>query len=580
MLSGLGTWSCRHLARGYPWPVDPGDDLGQALAFLESDLAPETVTRAGYVTAALGAVPVAVAGTAPGFAPATVPVVALAVGLALAHAVHSIPVWLASLRQTAALGDAPDLVGRAVLRMHIEPTAEGAAAFAAETDDGPLAASLGRHVRRAAGTPETGFGSFVAAWHDAFPALRRALHLVEAAADAPAGERVRTLDRAMTAVLRGTRDRLATFTATVQGPVTAIYAFGVLLPLALVAVLPAARVAGIPVTLGALVVIYDGLLPVGLVVASAWLFTRRPVAFPPPAVTRDHPAVPDRPWRALAAGGVTLTVAVFAVPLLAPDWLVPLVAPALATGVALSVWFRPVSTVRDHATAVESNLVDALYLVGRRVAEGDAVEAALDHAASEVAGETGAVLTEACRRQRQLRVGVREAFLGEHGALATVPSPRARSTAALLGLAADEGAPAGRALVSMADHLEDLQALERECQHDLARVTGTLRSTATTFGPLVAGATVALADGMRLDGGTGSLAGGDPAAATAPALATADLGLAVGAYVLVLSVVLTVLATGLQHGLDRSLLGVRVGRALPTAALVYLGAFLAAGAVV
>ncbi|WP_267642525.1 type II secretion system protein [Haloarchaeobius amylolyticus] len=572
---------CRFLARGYPWPVDVSDELDRATTFLESDLAPETVTRAGYTAAGLGAVVAAAAASVLGVTPATVPLVALAAGLVLAHVVHSTPCWLASLRQSAALGDAPDLVGRAVLRMHVEPTAESAAAFAAESDDGPLAASLGQHVRGAAGTPESGLGSFVAAWRDTFPALRRALNLVVAAADAPAGERSRTLDRAMTAVLRGTRDRLASFTATVQGPVTGIYAFGVLLPLALVAVLPAARVAGLPVTIGALVVTYDGLLPAMLLVASAWLFTRRPVAFPPPAVSRAHPDVPSRPWRALAAGALSLGLAVLGVPLLAPGWLTPLVAPALGVGVALSVWYRPVAAVRDHAKAVESNLVDALYLVGRRVAEGEAVEAALDHAAGEVSGETGDVLAAACRRQRQLRVGVREAFLGEHGALARVPSPRARSTAALLALAAAEGAPAGRAIVSMADHLDDLQALERECQHDLARVTGTLRSTATTFGPLVAGATVAMADGMGLGGGAvGALGGPGGGSMTAPPLATPDLGLAVGAYVLLLSVVLTVLATGLQHGLDRTLVGVRVGRALPTAALVYAGAFLAAGAMV
>ncbi|WP_439025561.1 hypothetical protein [Haloarchaeobius sp. DT45] len=583
MLRRFAAGAIRALARAYPWPVDTSDDLAQALAFLASDLSPETVTRGGYATAAIGGALSAVAGASLGLDPVSVPLVALATGLALAHAVHSTPRVLASLRRTAALGDAPALVGRAVLRMHVEPTAEGAAAFAARSDDGPLAASLARHVRRAAGTGDTGFGSFVAAWRDTVPALRRALDLVEAAADAPPGERARTLDRAMTAVLRGTRDRLATFAARVQGPVTGIYAFGVLLPLALVAVLPAARVAGVPVTLGALVAVYDGVLPAGLLVASGWLFTRRPVAFPPPTVSRAHPDVPSRPWRALAAGGGALLAAVLGVPLVAPDWTVPLVAPAVALGVALSVWYRPVAAVRDHAKAVESNLVDALYLTGRRVAEGEAVEAALGHAAGEVAGATGDVLADACRRQRQLRVGVREAFLGEHGALATVPSPRARSTAALLALAADEGAPAGRAIVSMADHLEDLQHLERECQHDLARVTGTLRSTATTFGPLVAGATVALADGMRLGGSAGvragALAGGDSAAATAPPLATADLGLAVGAYVLLLSVVLTVLATGLQHGLDRTLVGVRVGRALPTAALVYLGAFLAAGTV-
>ncbi|WP_440991022.1 hypothetical protein [Haloarchaeobius baliensis] len=577
----------RLLARGYPWPVDPSEELGRALEFVGSEVAAETVVRAGYVLGALAALLGTVVTLALRPSPTTVPLVAAALGLGTTHAVHAAPAALASARRTAALGDAPALVGRAVLRMHVEPAAERAAAFAAETDDGPLARSLRSHVRRTRGGPGSGFGSFTDEWGEEFPALRRALHLVDAAADAPAGERGRALDRAMTAVTRGTRDRMAEFGARIQGPATGIYAFGVLLPLALVAVLPAARVAGVPVTVGSLVLVYDVALPCCLLAASAWLFARRPVAFPPPSVPRSHPDVPDRPWRALVGGGGAGLGSAIVAGLVAPAWTPPLVGVAVGAGVALLVHYRPIAAVRDHARAVEADLVDALYLVGRRVSEDTAVESAVERAAREVEGETGETFATAARRQRRLRVGVERAFLGEHGALAHVPSPRARGTATLLGLASEEGAPAGRALVSMADHLADLQALERECRNDLARVTGTLASTATTFGPLVAGATVALAAGMGGDAGTGAAAGfgggGSRAGASAtgvPPLPTAELGLVVGVYVCLLAVVLTVLSTGLRHGLDRALVGRQVGRALPTAVCVYVGSVVAAGAVV
>lgn len=576
----------RLLARGYPWPVDASDDLERALGFLGSDLDAVTVVRAGYVAGALAALAGTAAAVVLPLAPTTVPLVAAGLGLGTTHAVHAAPSALASTHRTAALGDAPDLVGRAVLRMHVEPAAERAAAFAAETDDGPLARSLAGHVHRARGAPGSGLGSFADEWGEAFPALRRALHLVDAAADAPPGERGRTLDRAMTAVTRGTRDRMAEFGARIQGPATGIYAFGVLLPLALVAVLPAARIAGVPVTVGALVLVYDVALPCCLLAASAWLFARRPVAFPPPTVPRSHPDVPDRPWRALVAGaGASVGSAVVAA-VVAPPWTPPLVGVGVGVGVALLVRYRPIAAVRDHARAVEADLVDALYLVGRRVSEGTAVESAVERAAREVDGETGETFAAAASRQHQLRVGVERAFLGEHGALADVPSPRARGTATLLGLASEEGAPAGRALVSMADHLADLQALERECRNDLARVTGTLASTATTFGPLVAGATVALAAGMGGDAGgaaAAGLGGGGQSTASAtgvPPLPTAELGLVVGVYVCLLAVVLTVLSTGLRHGLDRALVGQQVGRALPTAVCVYVGSVVLAGVVV
>jgi len=116
----------------------------------------------------------------------------------------------------------------------------------------------------------------------------------------------------------------------------------------------------------------------------------------------------------------------------------------------------------------------------------------------------------------------------------------------------------------MADHVEDLQRVEREARRELASVTGTLRNTAAIFGPLVGGATVALADGMA----AGTL--GDP-------LPTAALGVAVSTYVLLMAAVLTALATGLERGFDRGLVGYRVGLALLCAVGSLLVGFVGAG---
>jgi hypothetical protein len=118
----------------------------------------------------------------------------------------------------------------------------------------------------------------------------------------------------------------------------------------------------------------------------------------------------------------------------------------------------------------------------------------------------------------------------------------------------------------MADHLDDLREVEREARRELAQVTGTLKSTAAAFGPLVAGATVALARGMA---GTGEFGAAVP---------TAALGLAVGVYVLLLAAVVTALATSLERGFDRTLVGYRVGLSLLSATAVYLAAFAGAGA--
>jgi Flp pilus assembly protein TadB len=447
--------------------------------------------------------------------------------------------------------------------MRIRPTAEGAAGFAAETD-GRLGDRLADHVARARGTPLSGLGAFADTWRERFPAFHRSLTLVEAAAAAPPEERDRTLDRSMDAILDGTRDRATEAADSLRGPSTAVYAFGVLLPLALVSVLPAAGAAGLEATLSVIVALYDIVLPAGLLCVGGWLLAKRPVAFPPTPAGEDT----ARPLFAAGAAAVVGGSGWLGARTVFAPWTPPLAAIGFGIGTGLLVRYRPVVTIRKRTDELEETLPDALYLVGRRVSDGIAVERAVADAAEELEGIAGETFAAAARRQRQLRVGVETAFIGEHGALAGVPSQRAESAARLLGMAAGAGPPAGRALVETADHLDELQRVEREARRSLGHVTSTLSNTAAFFGPLVGGATVALADSV---GTTEALDGGAPE--------TAGLGLAIGVYVLLLAVILTGISTGLQRGLDRATVGYRVGAGLCTATVTYLVAVTVTGTI-
>ncbi|MFB6122679.1 MAG: type II secretion system protein [Haloferacaceae archaeon] len=560
----------RALARAYPWDVDSGDELDRALGFLGSDRSAETVVRAGY-GALLPAVAVlaVVGGLVAPQRPVVVVAAALAGSVGVTHVVHRAPVVLATLERTRALGSVTGLVGRVVLRMRIEPTVERSASFAARTGDDALAESLREHARRTEGTPETGLDGFAAEWEEWFPTLPRAVSLIESAADEPAEERDQTLDRTMATVLDGVGDEMADFAGNVRGPVTAVYAFGVLLPLALVGVLPAARAAGVRVSLFGFVAFYDVLLPLALCWATVWLFARRPVAFPPPRVERAHSDVPDGDWLPVLAGLAGGVAGWWVSSAVVAPWATPVAAVGLGLGCALVVRYRPVKAVRDHVRDVESGLDDALYLVGQRVAEGEAVETALDHAGEELTGATGDLLGETASLQRRLGVGVSEAFLGDYGSLAALPSPRTKGAAALLSLAATEGRPAGGAIVATADQLTKLRQVEADARRELASVTDTLGNTAAVFAPLVGGSTVALAERLVRTGGTTRLA--------SASIAVPDLGLAIGVYVLLLTAILTVLTTGLTRGLDRALIGYRVGVALLLATPTFLAGFLAAG---
>jgi len=229
----------------------------------------------------------------------------------------------------------------------------------------------------------------------------------------------------------------------------------------------------------------------------------------------------------------------------------------------LIVRYRPVTAVRDRVDAVEEGLPDLLAAVGRRVDHGQSVEAALGEAVGVTPDPLSSVLDATLDRQRTLGVGIEAAFRGEHGTTETVPSPRLGRAATVLGAAAEIGPPAGETITTMGEHLDALAAVERETRRDLSQITGTLSNTAALFGPLVGGATVALAGTM--DGGSGPLG----------TVSTAAVGPVVGWYCLVLAAVLTALSTGLHRGLDRALVGYRVGVALCSATATYFTAVVA-----
>jgi hypothetical protein len=128
------------LARWYPWSVDPEEDLRRAVRFLGISASPSVVVRASYGLGVIGALVTMLVGllTPAGTRPVVVFVLASVTVLTVLGGC-SLPTLLATARRVRALGDAPDLVARAVLRMRLSPSPERAARCAASAGEGPLA---------------------------------------------------------------------------------------------------------------------------------------------------------------------------------------------------------------------------------------------------------------------------------------------------------------------------------------------------------------------------------------------------------------------------------------------------------
>ena len=557
-----GEAATRLLASLYPWQVTATEALERAVAFLDWDHDPERIVRAGYgaggLIAAVGAG--ATAATSTYRIAATLCTVTCT--LLVVHAIHTYPRVKARAIRTRSLGAAPNLVARIVMRMRLSPSPERAAAFAARTGHGRLAASLRRHHRRTRHTEQSGLATLEDTWGEWFPSLGRALELVRAAQSVPKDRREGVLDRALTTVLEGTSERMQSFAATARGPVTALYAFGVLLPTAVVALVPAAATAGLGVSLWTVSVLYGVVIPGGIAAVSVRLVARRPVAFPPPALDSVRGSVTDRPYASLLAGGLSAGVAWRGGTAVGTAPMGAVAAAGVGCGVALTVWLRPVVQAHDRIEAAERALPEALSLIGRQVAEGVPVERAVRDVAAALDGPLGELLGDAIRRQRQLGDPTSETLLDTR----QLPSVRIAGGLRAVVLAATEGPPAGDAVLSLADHMDELETIEREARHQLAYVCRTLHSTGAVFAPLVAGTTVALSEEVE----TGALASAE----------LAGLEAVVGWYVLALAVILPTLATGLTRGLDRGLVGYRVGRSLTAATTVFLCSYLLGGAIV
>lgn len=523
------------------------DDLRGTLDALDWHVTPADVARltACFVVLAALALPVAVVAPLPALA-------VVAYALAGACAVRYTPSLMLALHESRLVGAGPGFVARLALRVRLDPSAEGAAAFAAETGDDPLSVALVGAVRATAGTPETPLDTVSSSLPT--PGLRRAVALVRAAVETPVTDRGRVLDRALAAAHDATERHVRTGTRAVRGPVNAVYAFGVILPLALVGLVPVAPAAGVALPLGLVAVCYDVVLPLALLAVAAWALANRPAVFP--AGRADAAVTLDCRRAALAGIGAGILAAVGCL-VLDVAWALPVTVPCCALGATLAIATRPVLAIDERADAVADGLPDATAVVGRRLATGDPPETAVAAVGDTLDGPAGDLFAAADRTRRALGRPLDAAFFGRRGVLGPEHGPRAAGTIRLVLDAASGGAAGGRVLTEVAGGLDAVRRLETTARADLADLVDTLVRTGGLFAPLIAGATVTLAGHVGSFDGTGST------------LSVPALGLVVGGYVAWSAVVLTALAVCLDRGLRPAPLCYRVGVALASAGGCY-----------
>jgi hypothetical protein len=421
--------------------------------------------------------------------------------------------------------------------------------------------------------------------------FKRAMFLVKSST-CERDEAMRTiaLNRALDVVLNGTKSLMAGFMATLHAPTLILYSIFVMVPLALVAMLPAASVVGLRVNAIQLFLLYDLLFPLVTLLYAHAILMRRPAAFAPPDVPDDRPSGQSFSrwtWATIAilAGATICSLGRYLPPDTLPFQRSDFIVWGMAAAISIYCYCTSLQCkkARDEIRAMEAEFADSLFVLGRRMSEGKPPEEGFAYTARMVSGTAiGRAYARAAYNITCLRSTLHEAVLDpSYGAFADVYSGRIRATVSMLiETSAMSGEIAGSSIIRIADHLKELQGVEDEIRKMLYTMTSMLKMTCTVFAPFIAGVTLALSGAVAAIATRMAVDMQEmPEAArsyfvmvpqfTTPAVSMADFTLIVGVYVILLVIILLRFVDGIEHGDDVQEFMYSVGRTLPVAVAVF-----------
>jgi len=536
----------------------------------------------------------------------------------LMNLVASYPKTYAKYMKIHSLGDIPEVLSYLVMYLKLVPNLENSVKFAAAESSTSLACDLKKmlwdmEIRLYHGIEDalTSFASMWGKWSEPF---KRSLHLIRSSVqERDEASRTVTLNRALDVALDGTKEMMNDFATKLHQPTMVIYSIGIMIPLSLVAMLPAAGLIGMRITIFQVFMLYDVILPLFLLLYMRKILLSRPATFNPPNIPDDHPDILYiHKYRrlimslilgsAVAFPGAVFVIMPYLVPLeeaqgvlqyiVDPNGLNGLfpVTLFLLWGVAVAVTtycfsvYYPHKKVRDGIKQIEREFSDALYILGKRIAEDKSPEEAFMYAAhtvegakiAEVFSQTGFTLTA-------MHTNLDDAlFSEEYGSLRLVYSDRIKAIMRLFveGIKKSQRA-VSVSLIKIADHLKELQGVETKIKDTLYSLTSTLRSTAAMFAPLIAGVTLAITklittilESMRgkissdiLPSGSGVLSSVADAF-TLENVRPEYFVLVVGIYIIELVFLLTRFTNGIDEGDDKPAFMYSLGKTLPTSMIV------------
>ncbi|MBP1909341.1 hypothetical protein [Methanolobus bombayensis] len=512
--------------------------------------------------------------------------------------------------KVSSLGDMPEIVSYLVMSMKLVPNMEIAIRFAAENSGRPLAKDLKKmiwnlHVREYRGIDDA-ILEFSNMWGKDSEYFKRALHLIKSSTSEPdEAQRIITLNRSLDLVLESTKNLMDSFASKLKTPTYVLYSVFILIPLALVALMPAITVVGIRFGIGTLVIVYDVILPLFTFAYAEYILMQRPAAFIPQDIPENHPeleGIRKRKHEALILSsiiGLVISSLGYILILKGNPWnivstetLEGIIPPTLfviwgivfAVAIYLNITYAPYKKIRDEIRKMENEFSDALFILGRRISEGRSAEEAFIHTASTMEGsDISRAFERISLNLMNMRTDVYSAIFDEDfGAFKDIYSERIKTTMKLLVESTHKSHEiAGVAIVKLADHLKELQDVELNIKQSLYDMTSTMRSTAAVFAPLIAGVTIALSEVIAkiLQNISESIRRLPDNSIPGPTQITPEnlnqsipsdhFMFAIGIYIILITVILIRFSGTIEYGGDKTHLRYEIGQILPITIIVF-----------
>lgn len=527
----------------------------------------------------------------------------------------SYPKTIVTYSKIQSLGDAPEVLSYLVMSLKLSPNLEQSLSFAAKESSNSLVHDLRKvlwdiqiRVHHSINDAVTMFATKWGRYNEAF---KRSLHLLRSSIDEPdEAQRMMTLNKALDVGLEGTRDMMRIFADRLHQPTMIIYSIGIMIPLSLIAMLPAAGLIGLHITIFQVFFIYDVFLPIILFIYMRQVLLHRPATFSPPHISNLHPnirkintkkiglfsfimgfiiSIPTILYILLIFFPILDNFTVFSTILIINET-IP-VSLFLLWGIVIGFFiyahyvFTPYNHIRKNIKLMEKEFSDALYIIGKRLREGKSPEESLSYTATTMKGsiisqlfsDTAFVLSA---RHATINSAL---FHPEYGTMNEIYSNRIRAIMKLFvqGIKKSQQT-ASLSIIRLADHLKALQEVEKHIRESLATLTATLRSTACFFAPLIAGVTLAITrlissivENMMMTTESTSLFSMDqnviPGITSAFALENIEptwFILVIGIYIIELVILLTRFTNGIEDGDDPVSFVYDLGHVLPVAMLV------------